>query len=58
MQDGYSYDANFEDSLRSYIGNNLLKYNMPKIIERVDSMPLTQIGKVDFKKLQELEKNK
>ena len=58
MRDGYSYDANFEDSLRSYIGNNLLKYNMPKIIESVDSMPLTQIGKVDFKKLQELEKNK
>ena len=46
-------DDAFIDALREHIGNNLLKYNMPKVIERVESLPLTQIGKVDFKKLQE-----
>ena len=56
VEDGVEYNGGFESALREYIGNNLLKYNMPKVIERVDSLPLTQIGKVDFKKLQETSK--
>lgn len=55
MEDGAVFDEDLERRLRKYISDNLLKYNMPKIIKRVDSLPLTQIGKVDFKKLQEQE---
>ena len=52
VEEGVVCDDGFIASLREYISNNLLKYNMPKVIECVDSLPLTQIGKVDFKKLQ------
>lgn len=36
------------------IQKNLLKYAMPQRIEIVQSLPLTEIGKVDFKKLEQL----
>lgn len=51
-------DGEYLDGLRAHIGKNLLKYNMPKIIEAAKSLPLTQIGKVDFKVLQQMEDNK
>ncbi len=51
-------DGEYLDGLRAHIGKNLLKYNLPKIIEAAKSLPLTQIGKVDFKVLQQLEDNK
>ena len=53
VKDGVVADDKYIDGLKKYIGANLLKYSVPKIVEKVDSLPLTQIGKVDFKKLQE-----
>lgn len=53
LKDGTRYDEDYQKKLREHIAANLLKYNMPKVIENVASLPLTQIGKVDFKKLQE-----
>ena len=55
LEDGVVGDDKYIDSLRAYIAQNLLKYNMPRIIEVAQSLPLTQIGKVDFKALQEQE---
>ncbi|MDE6189152.1 MAG: acyl--CoA ligase, partial [Clostridia bacterium] len=51
VEDAVAANEEYLDALRTYIANNLLKYNMPKIIEVAKSLPLTQIGKVDFKKL-------
>ena len=53
VKDGVVADDKYIEGLKEYIGANLLKYSVPKIVEKVESLPLTQIGKVDFKKLQE-----
>lgn len=53
LDKGATFDEVFKKNLKEYISSRLLKYNVPKIIEMVDTLPLTQIGKVDFKKLQE-----
>ena len=53
LDKGTTFDEEFKKNLKEYISSRLLKYNVPKIIEMVDTLPLTQIGKVDFKKLQE-----
>lgn len=58
LDDGIVGDEGYLDALRAHIAENLLKYNMPKIIETVKSLPLTQIGKVDFKILQDRENEK
>lgn len=58
LDDGIVGDESYLDALRAHIAENLLKYNMPKIIETVKSLPLTQIGKVDFKILQDRENEK
>jgi len=47
-----------EKKISGYIGDRLMKYSVPKIIEVRDSLPLTQIGKVDYRALIEQEKEK
>ncbi|MDE5616746.1 MAG: acyl--CoA ligase, partial [Clostridia bacterium] len=46
VENGVVGSDEYVESLRAYISENLLKYNIPKIIEIVESLPLTQIGKV------------
>lgn len=53
-KDGVEFNNEYIQGVREYIGQRMLKYSVPGIIEQIDNMPLTQIGKVDFKKLQEL----
>ncbi len=50
-------NGEYEKRLRDYISENLLKYNMPRVIIFKQSLPLTQIGKVDFRKLQSEDRN-
>lgn len=52
-KDGVVADEKYIKGLKDYIAKHLLKYSVPRLVEVVDSLPLTQIGKVDFKKLQE-----
>ena len=52
-KDGVNADDAYIENLKKYIGANLLKYSVPRVVKKVDYLPLTQIGKVDFKKLQE-----
>lgn len=40
-----------ELDIRKLIKNNLMKYSMPKKIVFTHSLPMTEIGKVDYKKL-------
>ncbi|MDE7078732.1 MAG: acyl--CoA ligase [Clostridia bacterium] len=58
LEDGIEGNESYIGKLRAYIAENLLKYNMPRVIEVAKSLPLTQIGKVDFKILQNLEDGK
>ena len=46
-------DADVERAVRGAIAAKLLKYNMPRRIIFVQKLPLTQIGKVDYRKLEE-----
>ena len=46
-------EAEVEKAARSAIAAKLLKYNMPRRIVFVQKLPLTQIGKVDYRKLEE-----
>ena len=39
LDDGIVGDESYLDALRAHIAENLLKYNMPKIIETVKSLP-------------------
>ena len=57
MADGYEFNEDTKDAIRERIASELMKYSVPKVIEVRDSLPLTEIGKVDYKKLQEIENN-
>ncbi|HIU97234.1 MAG TPA: acyl--CoA ligase [Candidatus Ornithoclostridium faecigallinarum] len=46
-------EAAVERTVRDEIGAKLVKYNMPRRIIFVQKLPLTQIGKVDYRKLEE-----
>ena len=51
LNDGIEYDKNIEKKIRDEIDLKLLKYSMPKYIIPIEKMPLTDIGKVDYKNL-------
>ena len=64
-RDGKSYikllveeDLSLEDQsrIKAHIGKRLSHWSMPRVIERVEKFPRTQVGKVDVAKLQEDEK--
>lgn len=58
MKEGFEFSAMLEQKIRQIIATNLMKYSLPKVIESVDEMPLTAIGKVDYNKLKEKELKK
>ena len=48
------YDSiKVEERIKNIISTHLLKYSLPSEYERLEKIPLNQIGKVDFKILQE-----
>lgn len=47
----YTMTDQLNDKILKFIGDRLMKYSVPRIIEVRDSLPLTQIGKVDYKTL-------
>lgn len=46
-------DGTEEDKIRSCIAERLMKYSVPKIIVEKQSLPITSIGKVDYKQLED-----
>lgn len=44
-----------QSKIKAYIGSRLSQWSIPRVIEKVDAFPRTQVGKVDVKKLQEEE---
>ncbi len=53
QKDGDASDKDVEKAAREAIAAKLLKYSMPREIVFLDKLPLTQIGKVDYRQLEE-----
>ncbi len=51
MHDEYCYNSDIEMQIISVLKDKLMKYSLPRVIECLDSLPMTEIGKVDYKKL-------
>ena len=51
LNKGFEYTDALEKKIKDIISKKLLKYSMPSKIIPIDNIPLTQIGKVDYKKL-------
>ena len=58
LKNGYSDSLSTKNSIKEYCKQNLAAYSVPCEFEFRKSLPKTMIGKVDFKKLQEEEKEK
>lgn len=55
MRNGEEYSPQIEDDIMQTIRTNLMKYSLPREIECVSKLPLTDIGKVDYNKLKQKE---
>ena len=53
LKDGLKLDQEIENKIKGAIDKKLLKYSMPSKIIQIDKMPLTEIGKVDYKKIRQ-----
>ena len=49
---GADRDA-LDKAVRTETAARLMKYSVPRFVEYVDRLPLTQIGKVDYRQLEE-----
>ena len=51
LKDGISYSKDIEQKIKDLISKKLLKYSMPSKIVVLDILPLTDLGKVDYKNI-------
>lgn len=58
LNPGYKKTDELEEELRELCKKNLAKYALPASYEYRKSLPRTLVGKVDFKKLQQEERDK
>ena len=54
LKKGYEDTKEVRDSILKFAQENLAKYKIPKIIEILEELPLTSVGKVDKKVLRKL----
>jgi len=54
LAEGYEASEETKADILKYAQENLAKYKIPKIIEIVDELPLTAVGKVDKKHLRKM----
>jgi long-chain acyl-CoA synthetase len=54
LKEGYQASADVKTDILKYAQDNLAKYKVPKIIEFVEQLPLTTVGKVDKKALRKM----
>ncbi len=47
-----------QSRIKAYIGKTLSQWSIPRVIEKVESFPRTQVGKIDIAKLQKEESEK
>ncbi len=51
MREGCKYNEEVKAKIISVLSDKLMKYSLPRVIECLDSLPMTEIGKVDYQKL-------
>ncbi|TFG02252.1 MAG: AMP-dependent synthetase, partial [Promethearchaeota archaeon] len=51
LEEGYSATEELKDEIRLFAEENLARYKVPKIIEIVQEIPLTTVGKIDKRAL-------
>lgn len=52
LKKGVELDSNIEKEIKNYCKENIAKYALPYEYEFRESLPVTKIGKVDYKKLE------
>ncbi|TXT66348.1 MAG: Acyl-CoA synthetase (AMP-forming)/AMP-acid ligase II [Promethearchaeota archaeon] len=55
LEEGYSSNEQLKEEIRIFAEENLARYKVPKIIEIVEEIPLTTVGKIDKKALRAIE---
>lgn len=55
LKPGYEADEKTKSELKEFAKNNLAKYKVPEIIDLVEDIPLTSIGKIDKRALRSRE---
>ena len=58
LKDGYNVTENLKQNIIDSCKNELMIYSCPRSIEFIDEMPMTRVGKVAFRELEERERNK
>ena len=58
LKEGVQGTQNLEDELKEFVRSRLAKHEVPRIIEFVESLPMTTTGKIMRRELRELEKQK
>ena len=54
LKEGYQASEDVKADILKYAQDNLAKYKVPKIIEFIEQLPLTRVGKVDKKALRKM----
>ncbi|MBT5065307.1 MAG: AMP-dependent synthetase, partial [Proteobacteria bacterium] len=58
LKEGVQGTQALQDELREFVRSRLAKHEVPRIIEFVESLPMTTTGKIMRRELRELEKEK
>ena len=58
LKDGFKESEELKLSIFDYCKNELMPYSRPRTIEFIDEMPMTNVGKVAFRKLEEMERSR
>jgi len=58
LKDGITGTEELKQEIIDFCKNELMPYSRPRIIEFIDKMPMTNVGKVNFRELEEREKGK
>ncbi|MDR1747808.1 MAG: acyl--CoA ligase [Spirochaetaceae bacterium] len=58
LNDGYEGTEELKQDIIASCKNQLITYSRPRSIEFVDKMPMTRVGKVAFRELEEQERNR
>ena len=58
LKDGIDKNETLRNEIYDHCVKNLAKYSLPYEIEFIDELPKTKVNKVDYRKLEEMEKEK
>lgn len=53
LKEGFEQNEEMKQDIYNFCENNMARYSVPKIIEFRESLPLTKVGKIAYKVLEE-----